>query len=107
MAERLVTEASQNDLLLQNQGAATSSVINTLGYVYERALKGFSVTLTPESAAFLKNKSEVEDVVPDQATELHAIQIPTPSWGLDRIDQRDLPLDQSYEYLADGSAVHA
>jgi subtilisin family serine protease len=38
---------------------------------------------------------------------LHAVQTPTPSWGLDRIDQRNLPLNQAYEYLNDGSGVHA
>lgn len=32
-------------------------------------------------------------------------QSPVPSWGLDRIDALDTPLDGSYSYLADGSGV--
>lgn len=30
-----------------------------------------------------------------------------PPWGLDRIDQRSLPLTNSYSYTADGTGVHA
>ncbi|MQM27948.1 S8 family serine peptidase [Glycomyces albidus] len=32
---------------------------------------------------------------------------PNATWGIDRIDQLDLPLDGSYEYLGDGTGVHA
>ena len=32
---------------------------------------------------------------------------PNPTWGLDRIDQEYLPLDNAYSYGNDGSDVHA
>ena len=34
-------------------------------------------------------------------------QSPTPSWGLDRIDQRNLPLNSSYTYPNTGAGVTA
>ncbi|MCP4491829.1 MAG: S8 family peptidase [Gammaproteobacteria bacterium] len=106
-AERLINEARQNQLLIQNRSGVQSSVTNELGSVYEHALKGFSAQLTPEAATYLSNEPEIDYVIPDQTTELHAVQVSPPAWGLDRIDQENLPLDQSYEYLTDGTAVHA
>ncbi len=107
-AERLINEAKQNQLFIQNKSSVQANVVsNKLDKVYEYALKGFAAKLTPEAVLLLSNKPEVDYIVPDQVTELHAVQTPTPSWGLDRIDQRDLPLSQSYEYFTDGSTVHA
>jgi Subtilisin-like serine proteases len=37
---------------------------------------------------------------------LQATQSPTPSWGLDRIDQKALPLNNSYTYPNTGAGVH-
>ncbi len=41
--------------------------------------------------------------------EVHALATQTnpPSWGLDRIDQRNLPLDNSYTYATTAGNVHA
>src|SRR6202008_679609 len=36
-----------------------------------------------------------------------APQTNPPSWGLDRIDQRDLPLNNAYSYDVTGAGVHA
>jgi subtilisin family serine protease len=38
---------------------------------------------------------------------IDATQSPTPSWGLDRVDQRNLPLNNSYTYPVTGAGVHA
>lgn len=107
MSERMVVEARQQQLLINNQrGVSASTITNKLGFTYQHALQGFSVTLTPEAAEFLKNRPEIDYIVPDAFGQLNALQSPTPSWGLDRSDQHDLPLDNAYEYNADGSAVH-
>jgi subtilisin family serine protease len=83
----------------------TQSHEGELGYVYTHALKGFSVELTEEQAAKLARHPRVASVEPDQEVELLATQSPA-TWGLDRIDQRDLPLNNSYTYNQTGSGVH-
>jgi subtilisin family serine protease len=76
-----------------------------LGHVYQHALKGFSVELTQGQAIALARNPRVASVEPDQAVEAFATQSPA-TWGLDRIDQRDLPLSNSYTYNQTGSGVH-
>ncbi len=121
-AERLMNEVDQNQFLVDNQTASATqgstaestaestapTVENRLGFVYEHALKGFSATLTPEALQFLEeqNLPEIEYIVPNGEVYANTLQYPTPSWGLDRIDQRDLPLDSTYDYSEMGSRVH-
>jgi subtilisin family serine protease len=60
-------------------------------YVYRRALSGYAAALTDRQRRALLADPRVAGVEPDQA--VHATAL---SWGLDRIDQPDLPLDGRY-----------
>ena len=73
---------------------------------WEHALKGFLVKLTPGAAAAMARAPEVTLIEPDSRVTMTATQAPTPSWGLDRIDQR-LGLDHSYTYNNTGAGVDA
>ena len=74
--------------------------------VYQHALKGFAVQLTEQQAEILAGDPRIDFVEPDQPVELVATQSPA-TWGLDRIDQRDLPLNNAYTYNQTGQGVHA
>lgn len=77
------------------------------GHIYQHAIKGFSIQL-PEAAALALSKNPVVDYVEeDGVVTANATQFNPPSWGLDRIDQRDLPLNNAYNYDVTGAGVHA
>ncbi|MCY1078280.1 Ig-like domain-containing protein [Archangium lansingense] len=78
----------------------------TLDQVYSRSLHGFSATMTQEDALRLSNDPRVRYVEEDGEASLASTQTNAP-WGLDRIDQGTLPLDQLYRYNSIGSGVHA
>lgn len=74
--------------------------------VYEHALKGFALRVPEPAARGIANNPHVRYVEADKTITLDATQSPA-TWGLDRSDQRDLPLDDAYTYNFDGSGVHA
>ncbi len=73
---------------------------------YEHALKGFSVELSPRQLAALRSDPAVDYIEQDAVVRIVGTQSPTPSWGLDRIDQRNLPLNNSYTFANSGADVH-
>ena len=77
-----------------------------LGYVYTHALKGYSATLSTDAVAKLAADSRVAFVEPDGIVRANVTQ-PGATWGIDRIDQRNLPLSTTFTYTRTGSGVTA
>ncbi|WP_367616391.1 S8 family peptidase [Corallococcus exercitus] len=74
-------------------------------HVYAHALRGFAARMSEKEARAMSAASEVEYVQQNGVVTLDGSQADA-TWGLDRIDQRDLPLNQLYEYQTQGRGVH-
>jgi subtilisin family serine protease len=79
-----------------------------VSYTYHSALQGFAVKgLSEQQARRLAANPAVEYVQRDGVYKISDTQTNPPSWGLDRIDQRNLPLDNKYTYPTTAANVHA
>lgn len=78
---------------------------------YDTVLKGFAIYL-PDTAATafveaMKKNPQVLSVENDIVMKIDATTQSNPDWGLDRIDQKALPLNSAYSYLQTGSGTTA
>jgi subtilisin family serine protease len=87
------------DLAAQHGG----SVARTYG----AALRGFEAKVSAKAAARIAADPAVAYVEQTHAVHIQDTQTNPPSWGLDRIDQRNLPLNSSYTYPSTATNVHA
>ena len=79
-------------------------------HVFSRVLNGFVATLNAGQRMALQRHPDVVLVEPDQIVQATGTQPIDPAsglWGLDRIDQRTLPLAGSYAYGPNGADVTA
>ena len=86
-------------------GRLTAKYDVDVEHTYEHAVHGFAGTMTRTTARRLAAEADVAYVEQNRVVRALDTQPSPPSWGLDRIDQRDLPLDDTYTYPDDGAGV--
>ena len=112
VTRRVVPNSYIVTLTTKIPGQVTSIVTDLLskyggrrGFLYTSALHGFEVhNLTQAQAHLLGTNPLVQAIQPNYIEGADSTQTPV-TYGLDRIDQRDLPLDNSYTWGPDGSGV--
>jgi subtilisin family serine protease len=95
-------------IVVLQSSADTSAVLNTVRnlkgsavrHTYQRGVKGLAVELSDVDAQTLSNDARVQFIEEDAT--VYAADVP---WGLDRIDQRSTPLDNSYTPNGTGAGV--
>jgi subtilisin family serine protease len=82
----------------------------SLRHSYATALKGFAARLPDTALTALRAHPLVAYVEPDRVVRVagtEQMDLNGDPWGLDRIDQRALPLSRTYTYTSTGAGVHA
>ncbi|MBI2795880.1 MAG: S8 family peptidase [Gemmatimonadetes bacterium] len=73
-------------------------------HVYGAALNGFAATLSDAAREQLAANPDVDYIEPDQVMSAVTTEAGA-TWGIDRIDQRSLPLSTTYSYTGTGAGI--
>ncbi|MFF2525651.1 S8 family peptidase [Streptomyces liangshanensis] len=93
-------------VVLKDGSTSAADLGATPRHVYRSALQGFSASMSATDARRIAADPRVSYV--QQDAEFHAAETQAnPTWGIDRVDQRDLPLSKSYSYASSAPNVTA
>jgi hypothetical protein len=88
--------------------AGTRKQVEDLGgfvtFTYEISPRGFAAKVPPQSVKALRRNPNIDYIAADQYLSPTGVQTCAP-WHLDRIDQKELPLDGVYAYGSTGKDV--
>jgi subtilisin family serine protease len=102
-------------VVFENNGLSVASMAasiaaqhqSTIEHTYSTALRGVALPLTAAEANAMRADPNVAFVEQDQVVTLTSVTETNAPWGIDRTDQRALPLNATYVANADGTGVTA
>jgi subtilisin family serine protease len=100
-------------IVVLKEGSSARSVAAVAGvqpsHLYTASLNGFAAELNAGQVNALRHNPNVAYLEQDQEVTLDAMEhlLFGEPWGIDRIDQRELPLSQTYRYTSTGKGVAA
>lgn len=107
----LMSTTSAADYMSQQVSKLQAQFGVTVNNQWHGAVNGALIQATPEQAEAIAQQAGVALVEQNQRIQLDPLQAQpiqnNATWGLDRIDQRALPLSNTYQYDFDGSGVTA
>lgn len=113
----VVLSSTSTDVSVASVAAVATRAGATINHTYSAALKGFSATsVSPAALTSIRSAAGVAFVEPNIRASLDVDVSAAVSsdktqknatWGVDRVDQRNLPLDKKYTYNEDGKGVTA
>ncbi|GGD79016.1 S8 family serine peptidase [Lacimicrobium alkaliphilum] len=90
----------------QQARSAVAATQGTVSAEFHHALQGYAITTDEQGLNTLLAQDNVDYIEPVQIFRLNAVQN-NPTWGLDRIDQQDRPLDNSYRHDYSAAGINA
>jgi len=97
-------ETSETAYIIQVPESQQTALLDTLSqlgvspeYVYDNAVNGVAVSLTPAELSAVSSEISGDTVVPDLPVELMTAQAPAP-WNLAMIDSASRPADSAFVY---------
>jgi subtilisin family serine protease len=98
-------------IVVLKEGANPRSVAAVAGvsprFVYTSAVNGFSATLNQGQLNALQHNPNVAFIEQDAPVQASLVTQANATWGIDRIDQRTLPLSTTFSYTSTGAGVTA
>lgn len=102
----VVFNKGTNDLTEASIASTVESLGGKIQFTYGTALEGFTATMPEEALKTIQQDPNIAFIEADQIVSINDTQT-NATWGLDRIDQRDLPLSTTYTYNQTGAGVAA
>lgn len=100
-------------IVVLNKGVSLANDIKNVNgrdvspkYTYNSVFNGYSAFLTADQVCHLQKRPTVSLVEANSEFSIETVQ-PNATWGLDRVDQRSLPLTKNYSYTSTGSTVES